>query len=277
MAILILGSEGILGSYLTKYLKNNNFEVISINRLNYSAIIEDLKKNYSENIKTIINCVALTDVDECEKNVKRAFQSNAFFIKRFFEEIDIKSSHLINLSSDQVYSGDGPHKEANPLPINVYGITKILGEEYAKNFPSTILRINYIAKSPKIEKKSFTDWLYYSLKGHKKIILFDDILFNPLYIDDLCILIKEIILKPVYGTYNLGSKDYLSKAEFGIKFAEELDLPTKFVQIGKSLDVMLHAQRPLDMRMDVELFENTFGIKLPYIIDAIKKLSKDYL
>ncbi len=277
MAVLILGSEGVLGSYLAKYLKSNNFEVISLNRLNYSEKIEELNKNYLSKIETIINCVALTDVDECEKNVKKSFQSNSLFIKKFFEEINIKSYHLINFSSDQVYSGNGPHKEKNPLPINVYGITKLLGEEYASNFPSTILRINYLAKSPKIIKKSFSDWLFYSLKNSKSITLFEDIFFNPLYVDDLCRFIKIVILNPIHGIYNLGSKDYISKADFGIRFAKELGLSTKYVKIGKSLDSKLTAKRPFDMRMDVSLFEQTFSQNLPCLFDAIKKLTNDYL
>ena len=156
-------------------------------------------------------------------------------------------------------------------------MTKLLGEEYANNFLTTNLRINYIAKSTRDEKQSFTDWLFLSLKKGKNIKLFDDIVFNPLYVNDICKALKKVILNPFYGTFNLGSRDYMSKAEFGISFAKELGLSTRSVEIGSYLDNQLLAKRPRDMSMDVKLFEETFEVNLPYLVDAIKKISKDYL
>ncbi len=277
MKILILGSEGILGSYLAEYLKSNSFEVIGVNRKNYFSQIKNINKNLSLKIDTIVNCVAMTNVDACEKDLESAFISNAYFIKNFSQEINLKSIHLINISTDQVYSGKGPHIEKNIKPLNVYGVTKLLGEEYANNFLTTNLRINYIAKSTREQKPSFTDWLFLSLKKGKNITLFDDIVFNPLHVNDICKALKTVILNPFYGTFNLGSRDYMSKAEFGMSFAKELGLSTRSVEIGSYLDNQLLAKRPRDMSMDVKLFEETFEINLPYLVDAIKKISKDYL
>ena len=277
MKILILGSDGILGSYLAKYLKSNSFEVIEVNRKNYFSKIKNIKKKSFFKIDTIINCVAMTNVDECEKDVESAFKSNAYFIKNFSQEINIKSIHLINISTDQVYSGKGPHIEKNIKPINVYGVTKLLGEEYANNFLTTNLRINYIAKSTREKKQSFTDWLFFSLKKGKNITLFDDIIFNPLYVDDICKALGKVIVNPIYGTFNLGSRDYMSKADFGIMFAKELGLSTRSVKLDSYLNNKVLTRRPRDMSMDVRLFEKTFKQNLPYLIDAIKKISKDYL
>ena len=47
------------------------------------------------------------------------------------------------------------------------------------------------------------------------------VVFNPLYVNDICKALKKVILNPSYGTFNLGSRDYMSKAEFGISFAKE--------------------------------------------------------
>ena len=60
-------------------------------------------------------------------------------------------------------------------------------------------------------------------------------------------------------------------------FAKELGLSTRSVKLGSYLNNKVLTRRPRDMSMDVRLFEKTFKQNLPYLIDAIKKISKDYL
>ena len=72
MCIVVFGSGGILGSYLTKFLKSKNCDVISVSRKdNILDLIQSTKKKCE--IETFINCVALTNVDYCEKNIIEAF------------------------------------------------------------------------------------------------------------------------------------------------------------------------------------------------------------
>ena len=276
MNVLILGADGILGSYLTKYLSESKLKIIEINRNNRDLILRDIK-NKNIFINTIINCVALANVDLCNRNIELAFESNANYIKKFIEEINSPNIHFIQISTDQVYCGLGNHKESEALPVNVYGLTKLLGEEYSKKLFSTVLRINYLSKSNSIKKYSFTDWLYNSLKNNINITLFQDILFSPLHINDICESIKTVINNPIHGVYNLGACESISKAQFGIEFAQRLSLPTKSVKLGNFSDVKHLVKRPKDMTMNIKLFEDTFKKKLPNINTCIKKITADYL
>ena len=116
MNVLILGSEGILGSYLSKYLSASYFNIIEINRNNRNSVLNNIK-NKNIKLNTIVNCVALTNVDLCNANIELAFESNANYIKRFIEEINLCDIHFIQISTDQVYSGLGNHKEKDPSPV----------------------------------------------------------------------------------------------------------------------------------------------------------------
>ena len=145
MCIVILGGNGVLGSYLSKYLKENKYTIFEVNRSNESTIFKEIIKH---NIKTIVNCVALTNVDKCEKNIELAFNSNAYYIKNIASKIEIKGVNFIQISTDQVYSGIGPHSEHKVSPINIYGLTKLLGEEYSKVFNSGIGNASISARKP---------------------------------------------------------------------------------------------------------------------------------
>ena len=57
-----------------------------------------------------------------------------------------KNPHLIQISTDQIYSGKGPHKESKIKLINHYARTKYNGEKEALKIKSTILRTNFIGK-----------------------------------------------------------------------------------------------------------------------------------
>lgn len=276
MNVLILGANGILGSYLAGYLSKNNFKIIEINRHNKNLKVDEIRKNKIK-INTIVNCVALTNVDICEDNLELAIDSNANFIKSFIEEINLPNVHFIQISTDQVYRGFGNHLESEASPINIYGLTKLLGEEYSKKLFYTVLRINYLSKSNNSKRLSFTDWLYNSLKNSIKITLFEDIIFNPLHINDICEAIKTVINNPIKGVYNLGSCESISKAKFGIEFAKRLSLSTKYVKLGNLRDENLIAKRPYNMSMNIELFEKTFKKKLPNINTCINKITADYL
>ena len=106
--------------------------------------------------------------------------------------------------------------------------------------------------------------------------MFNDILFSPLHISDISKSIIKVIKNPIKGTYNLGSRDSISKASFGLKFAERLSLSTKFITIGSFEKGTLKAKRPKDMSMDINHFERTFQQRLATIDDSINKICADY-
>ena len=62
---------------------------------------------------------------------------------------------LLHLSTDQVYSGKGPHRENFTYPINNYGKTKLKGERFVKKINGCILRTNFVGKSLNYKKKKF--------------------------------------------------------------------------------------------------------------------------
>ena len=201
--VLILGASGFLGKYVfnqfdkskfnvikqSRKFKKNYFKINLLNKFETEEKLQKIKPNF------ILNLAGLTDVNKCENNYKLAYSSNVSLIKNLQNYIkNNKKCHLLHISTDQIYSGRGPHKEEKIKPVNNYSLTKYLGEQEAMKINATILRTNFVGKSLSA-KKSLTDWLIDSCKAKKKILLFRDVFFSPLEVQTLSKIIIQIIKK----------------------------------------------------------------------------------
>ena len=281
--ILIFGSSGFLGKKIVKSFKKKNYKVFTdLNykkRLrkdsNYNFILKILNK-VKPNI--VINLIALTDVDKCEKNKEIAKKSNILFPLNLAKAIKktLQNIYVIHMSTDQVYNGKGGHLEKFINPINYYGTSKFEGEKYFKDLPSLILRTNFIGKSDKNQKKTLSDWILYNLRNKKKINTFKNIYFSPLHTSTLIKIIDKLMIRKIEGVYNLGSKNKISKAKFASLLGSILNCDLDLLNEIKYNNKYLVARRPLDMSLNINNFEKNTRIKLPYVLDEIEKLAKEY-
>jgi dTDP-4-dehydrorhamnose reductase len=97
----------------------------------------------------IVNAAAYTAVDRAETEVETATRVNADAVGILAEEAKRGSAVLIHYSTDYVFDGSkaGPYIETDePNPINVYGRTKLLGEQRIRdvNPPHLILRTSWV-------------------------------------------------------------------------------------------------------------------------------------
>ncbi len=228
----------------------------------------------------IINLAALTNVDLCEREPHKAYLLNVASVVHVVRAIREQAPHchLVQISTDQVYNGNGPHAEANVAIANTYSFSKIAAELAAASVPSTILRTNFFGRSRCANRTSFSDWIVHALRKGAPINVFDDILFSPLDIKTLASMIELLVdIRPV-GLFNLGAREGISKAAFAFALADVMALPTKHItRTVSTASPELDAYRPKDMRMDSSLFERTMGLQLPTLIDQIRLLRSDYL
>ena len=95
----------------------------------------------------------------------------------------------------------------------------------------------------------------------------------------MCKIIKNIIFNKKYhftGTFNIGSKQFISKSDFAIYFAKKCKIYNNNYAL-KNVNSCLKIKRSKNMIMDVNKFEKRFKIKLPKIKDEIAIEAKRYL
>lgn len=277
--ILILGCSGRLGGYLKKKLDSRKHKFIyhegktDYDLSDESTVFKYLKK---KNPDTIINAVAISDVEYCENNPIESFKINTILPKNLSNWVNYNNRFLIHISTDHIYDGKFLKDENNSLKLkNIYALTKYYGEWYASKCKSTILRTNFFGKTIDHSTASFSDWLCSNLDSKKKLLLYDNIFFNPVHISTLGFIIEMIINNPKYGIFNVGSKNGISKYNFG-RILNELKgcKNKKIIAIKYKVSENL-INRPYDMRTNVSRFEKAYNLNLPQIKAEIKKVIND--
>jgi dTDP-4-dehydrorhamnose reductase len=285
--IIIFGSAGLLGASLVPYLRSRGHFVLAQSRSNKPGFIKINMENEDQIVRVFldnkidvaINLIAATNVDECEINPKLAYCGNVKptqILINAIKKTKIYTPFLIHISTDQVYSGKGPHKESVVIPVNVYGLTKYAGELIAAQVPSSIIRTNFYGASKSPFKKSFSDWVVEELKKGKSFTLFDDVFFSALNMQSLVKIISEVIQKKPIGVFNIGCKTSMSKAAFGLELAKALNLSINNICIGSRNDLPFKAKRPHDMTLSIDKIEGALNIKCPFIDNELQLTAQEY-
>lgn len=284
--VLITGASGLLGEPLANFLRGIGYRVITHSRgltTDYSCDLVDINAMHTLIFKVrpdvIINAAALTNVDACQANIELAYLQNSQIVKNIVDclvDLDL-DAYLMQISTDHIYGGIGPHKESNVSILNNYALTKYCGELEARKIKSAILRVNFIGKSLRSERISLSDWAYLRLSKNEYIEAFEDVYFSPLLIGQLVETLSFLISVKPNGLFNIGSRGGISKADFISAFAEELGFTeAKIRRIKISDSANINILRPKDMRMDSAKIEKELSIKLPSIEDVIREIAREY-
>ena len=140
MRILVIG-YGLLGSSLTKFLTERDYEVFhTFNknpanngngfRLDITSQEQINRVLNAVSPEVVINTAANTNVDDCEARRYNAQQINSFGAAYVAKAVN-GNAKLIHISTDYVFAGDGstPYKEDDTVdPKGVYGKSKLAGE-----------------------------------------------------------------------------------------------------------------------------------------------------
>lgn len=283
MRILVTGASGLLGATLAPFLARVGYDVVRQSRTAESDVSCDLTDRHETlallgriRPDIVVNLVAQTNVDKCEEDPHEAYLLNVRVVENLVAGMrDRANVHLIHLSTDQVYDSAGPSREDDVRLTNTYALTKYAGELAAAQMRSTVLRTNFFGPSLLSGRKSFSDWLLCSLQDREPITVFTDVVFNPLSMGTLCAMIDRVIGKRLEGVFNLGSRGFISKADFALELARTYELAVDKVTRGLCSDMGLAAYRPKDMSMDCARFETTFDVELPGIQNEIRDLRRN--
>mgnify|MGYP003951325455 FL=1 len=161
--ILILGSEGFLGSVLTPYLltQNKHFEITGVdkcffgmnNKRNkkfkfYKKDYNQLSKKFFKKFEIIIDLVNISNDPASELNKKFTNQTNYTNKLKLYSKIrNLKNiSRYIYMSSCSVYGNNKNliNEKSKPKPISLYSKLCLKYEKYLKKnkkIPFTIMRL----------------------------------------------------------------------------------------------------------------------------------------
>lgn len=230
MRILITGSNGQLGNELQKIVSTGKAEIGSVSEEIKNAEVfamdvdilditnlEQVKKVLNE-VKpdVVINCAAATNVDGCEANQDLAFKINSLGPRNLAMVAEELGAKIVQVSTDYVFSGVGeaPLKECDLVaPVSVYGKTKLLGEEFVRDFSTKY----YIVRTAWLYGYVGHNFVYTMMKLGKDrdtLNVVNDQLGNPTHANDLAYHILKLIQTEEYGVYHCTGKGECSWYNF---------------------------------------------------------------
>lgn len=150
--ILVTGKNGQLGQSFQKMV--SDYPQYDFTFVGRDALDFECSESISQFFKTacfdfIINCAAYTAVEKAESEPGLATQVNCHAVKQLAEIAKLQNSMLIHISTDYVFDGTNhqPYLEEDKTnPINVYGLTKLKGEQaiHAVNPRGVIIRTGWL-------------------------------------------------------------------------------------------------------------------------------------
>lgn len=248
--VLIIGSTGMLAFDLTRVFEKTH-EIIGATRADFDVSDFDatnkfITKHHSD---IVINTAAYHKTEECEINPEKSFSVNAigaFNVAKAAKEVGAK---IIFISTDYVFDGSKEifTESDMPNPLNVYGASKLAGENLTKiaNDNFYIIRTSWLFGIHKSSKgHNFVSLMLEKAKNGENIKVVDDQFGSPTYTYDLALKIKELIDKKTpSGIYHITNYGSCSWYEFAKKIFELSDLKSNLEEI-KSSDRPSSVKRP---------------------------------
>ena len=134
MKILVSGASGQLARAIGKFWTGGNVLLPTESELNLAN--RDSIRSVIQNCRpeVFLNCAAYTNVDVAESDADQSLLVNGTAVQWIAHECDEVSALLVQISTDYVFDGRSstPRHESDAVnPCNVYGKSKLLGEEAA--------------------------------------------------------------------------------------------------------------------------------------------------
>ena len=298
MNILVTGANGQLGNEMrivsmgtkdnyifTDVVEMEGQETTILDITNLDAVKNIVKEN---NVKVIVNCAAYTNVDKAEIDKEFCELLNAKAPENLAIAMKEVNGLFVHISTDYVFGGDPyntPCKENQKgIPTGVYGMTKLHGEqniqatgvefviirtawlysEFGKNFVKTML--NLTSSKPQLK------------------VVFDQV-GTPTYALDLANAITTILedykqtinTQPSTlnyskaGIYHFSNEGVCSWFDFTKMIAEYVGNIECDIQPCHSNEFPSPVKRPAYSVLDKTKIKESFGIKIPYWTDSLKK------
>lgn len=231
MKIMVTGANGQLGNEILRQLQNGKSALGPLPQgLNLATVIPvdlpdadltdrhetvGLLRRHAPDV--VINCAAFTNVNLCETEQDTAFKANAVLPRNLAFACEEVGAKLIHVSTDYVFSGDiaaAPLNEtAATGPSSVYGATKLLGEEYVRQFCSRwfVVRTAWLYGQ---DGGNFVKTIVRNAREKGSLKVVNDQVGNPTNAEDLAHHLLKLAASKEYGLYHCTGSGTCSWFDF---------------------------------------------------------------
>ena len=239
----------------------------------------------------IVNAAAHTAVDKAESEAELARTLNALAPGVLAQEAARAGAWLVHYSTDYVFDGSGsrPWTETDtPAPLNVYGQTKLEGEQLIQAAcpQHLILRTSWVYAA---RGGNFAKTMLRLAQERERLTVIDDQFGAPtgaeLLADVTAHAIRQLRQRPEdAGLYHLvasGETNWHAYAKYVLAQARLLQ-PALLIKASEVVPVPstafpTPARRPHNSRLDTRKLQATFGVSLPHWQPGVARMLAETL
>ena len=276
--ILVTGSTGQLGSELSVLAPSYpQYEWVFADRTQITLNNLEMLQSQLEAIlpDIIFNCGAYTAVDKAESEKDLAFTVNHLAVELIAKYAKENSVKLIHVSTDYVFDGTSSialDEEAETNPVNVYGESKLAGENAClkENPEAIIIRTSWVYSK---FGNNFVKTMQRLMQERAEINVVNDQIGSPTYATDLAQVMIDIIesSKWIPGIYNYSNEGEISWYEFALSIKELGDYNCKVGGIPSS-SYPTSAKRPSFSLLNKEKIRRVYNLEVPNYKESLKKM-----
>lgn len=253
MNVAVIGANGQLGSDVVEAFSENHDNVCPLTHADIEVANLDAVRACLEkcNPDLVVNTSAMHHVDNCEREPANAYAINAIGVRNLATVTRDVAATLIHISTDYVFDGrkDTPYVEQDaPLPLQVYGNSKLAGEYYARtlNLKHFVLRTSALYGRHACRAKggrNFVDLMLELARTRGRVRVVNDEFISPTPTVDLARQIVCLSRCAEYGLYHSTAEDSCSWYEFAREIFSFADVEVN-LEVAGSGEFPAKAPRP---------------------------------
>lgn len=285
MRYLITGANGQLGKEWVLYCDHHKLECRGYRSTDLDITnprqVDQVLNEYKPNV--IINCAAYTKVDDAETNSEQAYLVNEQGARNLAQWCKVNDSKLVHYSTDYVFPGsvkdslhypNGYTEGVQTQPINVYGASKLAGEQAIQEVDGDflILRVSWLCG--KHTQTNFVFKMVELAEKFEELTVVDDQMGAPTFTSNVVENTQALIDADEKGIFHISSDGICTWYQFALAIFELTSASVKVKPVSSSA-YPTAAKRPAFSKLSTMKLETISGSNIIPWKQGLKKLIEE--
>lgn len=260
MRYLVTGASGFVGHYLCTRLAAARHTVVPATHSRRIGLAGEIQfdicdaDSASKAISSaapdvVVHCAAMTNVDECERQIALAEKTNVSATDGICAAAKDAGAKMAFISTSFVFGSQTGllAEDSHPLPINAYGASKLRAESHIKAHSNDflILRIDQpFGVRQTWQKQDMVSWTLSRLGTGKRFEVVSDWFNQPTYLSDLYLAMDVLVGGGKRGVFHCTGQERISRFDWAKLIAKAYGFDAGLVTPVLSSTLHLPAQRP---------------------------------
>lgn len=244
-------SHRVVGTYHTTPIETDR-EMLHLD-VRDAAQVEGIFERVEPDV--VVHSAAATSVEICEEDPELANETNALGTKHVVDAAKAVGARVVYPSTAYVFGDDVVHAEDDePAPLNLYGRSKLDGEQYVQRTCSDglIARFCVVVSLDRVSYSDFGSWIREQLEAGERVELIDDQRITPTVRSDAISALQLLIEREARGIFHITSPDRLTRYELGREIARRHGLDPDLVEGISLAEMGWTAPRPQHLCLSAE-------------------------